>query len=215
MLVRISLLLTSIVIFFLHGIDHLRAEVRSSLNYSTQAETRNQVGNRIHSSDYTVDASVGGIIGTSSSSPLYAAKYGYAGQLFDSNPDPSQVDSDGDGLPDQWEVDNGLDRFNPTDADEDHDLDGMSNRNEFKAGTNPQDSSSLLFISSFRNNSLNQYILSWQTVTDRNYNIFWSPVNGETNTLAADIPGVPPENTHTDTFDRAKSVFYWIEATPQ
>ncbi|MGQ4892007.1 MAG: FG-GAP-like repeat-containing protein [Candidatus Njordarchaeia archaeon] len=46
-------------------------------------------------------------------------------------------DSDGDGLPDGYEVYHGLDPLNPSDAFMDSDGDGLSNLQEFKLGTNP------------------------------------------------------------------------------
>ena len=53
------------------------------------------------------------------------------------------TDSDGDGLPDWWEVANGANPFAP-DADADPDGDGFSNRQEYFAGTNPRDPNSAL-----------------------------------------------------------------------
>ncbi len=46
-------------------------------------------------------------------------------------------DKDGDGLPDEWELANGLNPADPVDAFEDKDKDGLSNLAEFNAGTNP------------------------------------------------------------------------------
>src|ERR1044072_446420 len=45
------------------------------------------------------------------------------------------ADSDGDGIPDQFEIDNGLDPNNPADALTDLDADGLSNVDEFRRGT--------------------------------------------------------------------------------
>jgi hypothetical protein len=50
---------------------------------------------------------------------------------------PSQIDSDADGLPDQWEIAWNLNAFDPADANGDRDSDNLTNRQEFQYGTNP------------------------------------------------------------------------------
>ncbi|MBQ6247943.1 MAG: S8 family serine peptidase, partial [Kiritimatiellae bacterium] len=68
--------------------------------------------------------------------------------LLDENlaPVDEGYDLDGDGLPDEWEIDHGLNPFNPdsdgdgeTDDLEDDDLDGLNNYFEYLAGTDPHD----------------------------------------------------------------------------
>lgn len=67
-------------------------------------------------------------------------------ELLISNTDPFVVDNvfdfendaDGDGLSDSYEIENGLDPNDPTDADQDADGDGISNYQEFLDGTDPQ-----------------------------------------------------------------------------
>ncbi len=48
------------------------------------------------------------------------------------------VDTDGDGIPDAWEVAHGLNPNSPTDAFEDPDRDDLSNLDEFQHGTDPR-----------------------------------------------------------------------------
>jgi hypothetical protein len=48
------------------------------------------------------------------------------------------VDTDGDGLPDEWELAHGLNPNDPIDAQEDPDRDGLTNLDEFRFGTDPR-----------------------------------------------------------------------------
>ena len=56
-------------------------------------------------------------------------------------PEKVAVDTDSDGLPDEWEEKYGLDP-KAADADDDKDKDGFTNAEEFAAGTDPSDKSS-------------------------------------------------------------------------
>ena len=56
------------------------------------------------------------------------------------------LDSDHDGMPDEWELAHGLNPFDPTDATADPDHDGMTNLQEYIAGTDPHDPLSVLKV---------------------------------------------------------------------
>lgn len=67
----------------------------------------------------------------------------YDGELY-SEPVSIRVfvnnyDTDKDGLPNEWEKNNGLNPYSPIDAQEDTDGDGYTNEEEFRAKTDPQD----------------------------------------------------------------------------
>jgi len=70
----------------------------------------------------------------------------YAAEVcpFTQIPQPSmnQLDRDGDGLTDDWEVKYGLDKYNAADAQGDSDGDGFIEIEEFSAGTDPTDQAS-------------------------------------------------------------------------
>ena len=51
----------------------------------------------------------------------------------------AKIDSDSDGMPDDWEQAHGLNPFSPDDALVDKDGDGFSNLEEFQSGTNPNE----------------------------------------------------------------------------
>lgn len=77
-------------------------------------------------------------------------------------------DSDGDGLPDDWEIANGT---NPSgrDADADPDRDGLTNLQEFLSGTNPADPNSALKI--LRVNLAGSVVLEFQAISKRTYTV--------------------------------------------
>jgi hypothetical protein len=77
-------------------------------------------------------------------------------------------DSDRDGMADSWEVQYGFQTNNPADALLDSDGDGMSNRDEYVAHTNPTSSSSALKISIL---STNRPVLRFTAEADIAYSL--------------------------------------------
>ena len=47
-------------------------------------------------------------------------------------------DTDGDGMPNTWELNHGLNPFDPSDASQDSDTDGLTNAQEYQYGTDPR-----------------------------------------------------------------------------
>jgi hypothetical protein len=83
------------------------------------------------------------------------------------NPNQSAV---GDGIPNWWKLQYGFDPFDPAVADADRDHDGVSNRQEYLAGTNPTNAASCFTITRL-------------ALTNRDVRVFWSAVGGKSYVL--------------------------------
>jgi hypothetical protein len=101
----------------------------------------------------------------------------YTGATFTSLSNVAVVtilaDSDSDGIPDNWEIANGLNHTNSTDATIDSDGDTMINRHEYIAGTDPQDEDSYLRIDALPGSGAT---LTFQAVSNRTYTIVYSDI---------------------------------------
>jgi hypothetical protein len=80
-------------------------------------------------------------------------------------------DSDGDGIPDDWEDAHGLNKF-VNDANLDADSDGFTNWQEYLAGTDPQSDSSYLRLASLEP-SASGTAIRFQAVAGRSYSVVY------------------------------------------
>ncbi len=134
---------------------------------------------------------------------------------------PSTFDSEGYGVPDCWR----LQYFGHTDAEsgdmsraqDDADGDGMSNLQEYQAGTIPTDASSVFQITSVTPNPGGGFVIQWSSVAGKFYDVerdtdlSWSTVLTLTNGVAA----TPPTNTYTDTSaTNSPAYFYRVRLKP-
>ncbi|MCE9609117.1 MAG: metallophosphoesterase [Chthoniobacter sp.] len=85
------------------------------------------------------------------------------------------ADSDGDGIPDAYEIANGLDRFSAADAALDSDGDGISNLKEFIFSTASNAATSrYVFSTAYNTPVIGQATVSFPTTTGRTYRVMYS-----------------------------------------
>lgn len=86
---------------------------------------------------------------------------------------PSPIpDSDGDALPDTWEIANGLNRFNAADALLDADGDGRTNAAEYLAATDPNNGASFL-AATVTQPAVDAFSIQFTARAGRSYTIQW------------------------------------------
>lgn len=129
----------------------------------------------------------------------------------------AEADSDGNGLPDDWEREHFL-HLTGTDPDADPDLDGFCNYGEWLAGTDPNDGASLFHTQSIfvgedsGDGGGPRVTLSWPSVEGRHYAVLRAETPGDPFEIyATDIAATPPENVVQLPTDDADSAFYKIK----
>jgi hypothetical protein len=106
------------------------------------------------------------------------------------------ADTDGDGMPDDWENQYGFNRANAADANQDADGDGMTNLQEYLAGTHPKQAGSLLRVNATRTGS-GGVLLSFTAVAGRSYSVLYKDRLADV--VWVRLTTVPPQ-TATQTF---------------
>jgi len=124
---------------------------------------------------------------------------------------PAGFPGAGNIVPDEWY----LSYFGEIRADgADSDADGMSNLEEYLAGTHPDDDTSYLGFTELPVSGVpGEFLVRWQSVSGR-----WYTVEAATNLssgfdsiIETNIPATPPENVHTDNTATVGQRFYRIK----
>jgi len=121
-------------------------------------------------------------------------------------------DTDGDGIPDQWEQDN-FGSITNVNQSSDWDVDGFIDLHEYLAGTDPDDTNSFLRVVKNVATPSSGIVIQWPGVSGKSY-----ALSKTTNilayiysTVASNINGVEPLNIYTDGAPSQGSAIYRIE----
>ncbi|HXS67710.1 MAG TPA: hypothetical protein VN761_02635, partial [Candidatus Polarisedimenticolia bacterium] len=116
-------------------------------------------------------------------------------------------DSDGDGLPDAWET-----QYFGTlayGANDDPDHDGLSNYQEYIAGTDPGNANSVLRVTDI-NAASGQVNLTWNSVAGKTYTIYSASQIGGPYTPVLTMPSAGNGQTSTNLTGSASNQFYRV-----
>jgi hypothetical protein len=122
--------------------------------------------------------------------------------------------ADSDRLPDSWEIT----YFGAIDADnggedDDWDGDGVTNYEEWYAGTDPTNAASVFAFTYIDAGS--NAVFAWSSTTGKAYTLWMSTnlVSDAFRRVDEQIPATPPENMYTSALEEAESAYYLLEVS--
>lgn len=132
--------------------------------------------------------------------------------------DAAPNDHNVDGLPDDWEMlivnadpDDDIRTLADVNPWDDFDHDGLTNAQEYRAGTSPISADSVLAFSSGRQQAAEGFVIQWKSVPGKTYSIFKSTdLRSGFTLLTSGIAAGPGDlTTYTDT-EASLSAFYMV-----
>lgn len=127
----------------------------------------------------------------------------------------TEGDTNGNGIPDWWEMwyfGAGSGSGGTFSVSDDADVDGHSNLEEFIAGTDPTQSSSVLELNAAQSASAGaEFVIRWSSVAGKLYTVERSTgLTGGFAPIATDVSATPPQNTYTDPASGEGPYYYRI-----
>ncbi len=129
-----------------------------------------------------------------------------------SKPFTISADTDGDGIPDAWEI-KYFSSLTNANATTDSDRDGFSDLSEYRAGTLPNNSTSVFQTVTASNRTDGGFSIQWLSISNRDYSVARGTNLIDFTVIATNLPATPPVNTYIDTNAFTGSLrFYQIRA---
>ena len=123
------------------------------------------------------------------------------------------LDTDGDGIPDGWELFHGLNK-SVADSTLDTDGDGLDNLHEFIAHTDPRVPQSTLRVTSFQPLGSPNYLLAWQSVAGLTYRIESATEPGGPWTFVKNVASAGTGTTSTSLVGAPGKLFFRVVTPP-